>query len=207
MTLRDAADYLNRVAAELGAEYPATNQGWGVALQPLAEDMVGDAARVLWVLFAAVGLVLVVSCANVALLSLMRGLDRQSETGMRLALGASTGRLLRQCLLESALVAALGGVAGTALAFASLRVLPLLAPALPRQQHVAIDGGAILFIVAMTGLATFVSGLPPAWRRSRAVTGALRGMLYGVAPADPVTALAAVGVLAIVGVVATLIRG
>src|SRR4029077_5960451 len=107
ISIRDAQDRLNTVARELGEEYPATNRGWSVRLSPLAQETVGDTADILWILLAAVGLVLLVACANVALLSLMRGLDRRQETAVRLALGASSARLIREFLLESALLSAL----------------------------------------------------------------------------------------------------
>ena len=124
ISLGQAEEQLNAVAQNLGAQYPATNAGWSVELSPLAVETVGGAATVLWVLLAAVGLVLLVACANVALLTLMRGLDRQDEVAVRIALGASSGRLIREFLIESALLALVGGVFGAAIAVAGLRWLP-----------------------------------------------------------------------------------
>ena len=109
VSMRQAEAQLNGVASELGLEHPATNRGWGVRISPLHVETVGDTATILWVLLAAVGLVLLVACANVALLSLMRGLDRSDETAVRLALGASSGRLIREFLTESVLVATRAG--------------------------------------------------------------------------------------------------
>ena len=134
-------------------------------LSTLAAETVGDTAKILWILLAAVGLVLLVACANVALLSLMRGLDRRQETAVRLALGASSARLFREFLLESALLAVLGGVVGAAVAAAGLRVLPAMTTALPRLKEVAFDYGAVVFLAAVTSLAAILSGLPQAWRR------------------------------------------
>lgn len=136
ISLRRAEAGLVRIADQLAAEYPKTNRGWSVQLSPLAAETVGAAADVLWVLLGAVGLVLVIGCTNVALLTLLRGLDRQEEIGVRLALGASTGRVMRELLLESLLLALGGGLVGIAVTAAALRLLPALAPDLPRLDEV-----------------------------------------------------------------------
>jgi putative ABC transport system permease protein len=168
VSIADAEQDLARVADALGREYPATNAGWSVRLSSLHAEIVGGTARMLWVLFAAVGLVLLVACANVALLSLMRGLDRSDETSVRLALGASSARLLREFLIESSLLAMAGGLAGGVLAFLGLRALPLVTTELPRLDEVALDARALFFIAGVTVLAAIVSGVPPSWRRTRA---------------------------------------
>ena len=147
---------------------PATNRGWGVQLSPLAIETIGTAAKTLWILLGAVGLVLVVACANVALLSLMRGLDRREETAVRLALGASSTRLLREFFFESALLGLLGGTIGAAIAVAGLRLLPSFTTDLPRLREVSFDLGALVFIAAVTALSAILSGLPQAWKGIRA---------------------------------------
>jgi len=167
VSIDQAEDQLNGVAGALGLEHPATNRGWGVRLSPLATETIGDTAGVLWVLLAAVGLVLLVACANVALLSLMRGMDRSSETAVRLALGASTTRLIREFLMESTLLAAMGGALGAAIAAAGLRLLPSLTSDLPRLDEVALDSRALIFLAGLTMLSAILSGLPQAWRRTR----------------------------------------
>jgi putative ABC transport system permease protein len=167
ISLIQAEDMLNAVARDLGEEYPATNRGWGVRLSPLAAETTGGAGMVLWLLLAAAGLFLLIACANVALLSLMRGMDRSEETSVRLALGASSGRLLREFLWESALLALIGGAAGSAVAAAGLRLIPALAGDLPRLNDVAFDSRALAFIAAVTASSAILSGLPQAWRRSR----------------------------------------
>lgn len=167
ITLAGADDELNRVATQLGLEYPATNRGWGVQIASLHAETVGDAAAVLWILLGAVGLLLLVACANVALLSVMRGLDRSHEAAVRLALGAHAGRLLREFLIESVLLAGLGGVLGVAIAVAGLKLLPSLASGLPRVDEVALDPRTLLFALAVTALAAIASGVPQAWRRIR----------------------------------------
>jgi putative ABC transport system permease protein len=116
-------------------------------------------------LLAAVVLVLLVACANVTLLSLIRGLDRRQETAVRLALGASSARLAREFLLESALLALAGGIVGAAITAAGLRVLPALTTDLPRLNEVAFDYRAVGFVGAVTLLCAALSGLPQAWRR------------------------------------------
>jgi putative ABC transport system permease protein len=168
---------LNRIARDLAAEYPSTNRGWGVSLASLADEVVGETGRLLWILLAAVGLVLLVACANVALLSVMRGLDRSSETSVRIALGASSTRLLRQFVLESLLLAALGGALGVLVATAGVRLIPVVIPRWPRINEVALDGRVLGLIAALTVLAAIVSGLPAAWRRIHAdpVTGFASG--------------------------------
>jgi putative ABC transport system permease protein len=165
--IEQAVSQLNAVAQALGEQYPETNRGWGITLSSLAAETVGRAGTVLWVLLAAVGLVLLVACANVALLSLIRGLDRSHETAVRVALGASGGRLLRECLLESALLSTAGGTLGLVLAAGGLTWLPAFISDLPRVSEVAFDARAIAFIAAVTVVSAVLSGVPQAWRRAR----------------------------------------
>jgi predicted permease len=138
-----------------------------VLVRPLAAETIGETARVLWVLLASVGLVLLVACANVALLSLMRGLDRSDETAVRRALGASSGRLLRQFVMESAVLSAAGGAVGALLALLGTRLLPRLTADVPRLEEVTIDGRAMAFVIGVTMVAAAVSGWPHAWSRVR----------------------------------------
>jgi predicted permease len=158
---------LNAVAVTLARDYPDTNRGWGVRLSPLATEVVGDSASVLWILFAAVGLVLLVACANVALLSVMRGLDRSVENAVRLALGSTPGRLLRQGWIESLVLALVGGALGVGLAAGGLRVIPRFVPDFPRLDEVALGARALWFAFGVTSLAAVLSGLLPAWRGAR----------------------------------------
>ena len=167
VSVSQAEGELALVAGELGRLYPDTNRGWIPRLSPLAVEVVGDSARVLWVLFAAVGLVLLVACANVALLSVMRGLDRSTENAIRLALGSTPGRLVRQSWIESMVLAALGAALGIALASGTLQVLPSYVPDLPRLEAVALDVRVLSFTTAVTVLVAGLSGLFPAWRGLR----------------------------------------
>ena len=158
---------LAAVAADLATAYPATNAGWSVRLLSLQRDIVGSASGVLWMLLGAVGLLLVVACANVSLLTLLRGLDRAGDAAVRLALGASSVRLLREFLIESLVLAAVGGLLGLGLAATIVAALPRVAPDLPRLGEVALDAFAFAFVSMVTTLAALVSGLPQAWRRTR----------------------------------------
>jgi putative ABC transport system permease protein len=168
VSLDRAEDQLNSVARAMTLEYPETNRGWSVRLSPLQAETVGAAGQVLWVLLAAVGLLLFVASANVALLSIIRELDRSTDTAIRVALGASTGRLIREFLVESALLASLGGVLGAVIFLAGMRLLPAVAPDLPRLGEVTADSRVLLFGLVLTVMSAVVSGLPQAWRRSRA---------------------------------------
>jgi putative ABC transport system permease protein len=164
------------IAARLEAEYP-TLRDLGVNLVPLPEQVVGKTLRTaLWVMLGAVAAVLLIGCANIANLMLSRAAAREREVGVRLALGAGRGRLVRQLLTESVLLAAIGGVLGVALAWAGLRLIVGLAPAdMPRMDGARIDG-LVLAVAALVVLATgLVFGLAPALQLSRPdLAGALR---------------------------------
>jgi putative ABC transport system permease protein len=165
--IEDAERRLADVSADLAAAYPATNEGWSVRLVPLHEDVVGASSTVLWLLLSAVGLLLLVACADVGLMTFTRGLDRAGETAVRLALGASPPRLVREFLMESALQAAVAGALGLALAWVTLRVLPSLAPDMPRLAEVRLAPAAFVFALAAATISAVLSGLPSAWGRSR----------------------------------------
>ena len=135
----------------------------------LKDDLVGDVKRVLWVLMGTIGLVLLVACANVANLLLVRAESRQQELAIRTALGAGTRRIARELLAESTMLGALGGLVGLGLAFLALRLLLALAPAnLPRLQEIAIDVPALLFTVALSLLSGLLFGVIPVLRYARA---------------------------------------
>lgn len=168
VSLADAERDLQRAARALAEAYPATNAGWTVRVLPLHDEVVGAAGRALWLLFGAVAVLLAAACANVALLTILRGLDRAGETAVRLALGATPGRLVREFLIESLLLAIVGGGLGVALAQLAMQVLPAVVPDLPRAGEVALDARVLAFACLATALAALVSGCPPAWRRAHA---------------------------------------
>jgi putative ABC transport system permease protein len=168
VAIHEAEDELKGVSASLADAYPKTNEGWSVVLVPLHEDVVGDSGRALFLLLAAVGLVLLVACANVALLSLARGLERVHEASIRLALGATRGRLVGQFLVEALVISTAGGALGTVLAYGAIAILKRTAADVPRLQEVVIDPRALLFACVASAGAALLSGLPSAWRRSQA---------------------------------------
>ena len=142
--------------------------GRSVMLTPLAEHLFGPARPVLLVMMLAVLLVLLVACANVAALLLARAGARQREIAVRLALGASRGRLVRQLLAESALIAGAGGLAGMALAVWSLDALIALVPAqVPRLADAGVDARVLAFALALTFVSSLLAGLVPALLASK----------------------------------------
>jgi predicted permease len=170
-TLAQAEAELRGVAAALATEHPRTNEGWGVRLVSLQEDLVGDARLTLFVLLLAVALLLFVACTNVALLSLARSLERLPEASLRQALGASRARLLRQFLMEPLLVSLAGGALGVLLAAPGLTLLKLAGAGVPRLHEVGLDPLALVFACVATLAATLVSGLPAAYRLTRVEPG------------------------------------
>ncbi len=134
----------------------------GPNLRTLKEEMVGDVGEVLWVLMAGIGMVLLIACANVANLLLVRAEGRQQEIAIRAALGASRARLAAEMMLESVVLALSGAVLGLGLAYAALRVLLAMAPAgLPRLDEIGIDGSVVLFTLALSVIASVLFGSIP----------------------------------------------
>ena len=168
-TPAQAEGELQSVAAQLADELPTSNKGWSVKLVPLQTAVTGKSGATLWLLFAAVCCVLLIGCANVAHLQWIRAGQFQHETAVRMALGASPGRLLQQFGAESALLAAAGGTGGVLLSFAALQWLRWAQPAqLPRASEVSVHPLALLFAALVTLGAAAVAGLAPAlgWRRT-----------------------------------------
>ena len=144
----------------------------GPNLRTLKQDVVGDVGKVLWVLMGGLGLVLLIACANVANLLLVRAEGREQELSIRAALGASRRRIAAELLLESFVLAVLASVLGVALAYGTLRVLVALAPAgLPRLDEIAVDGTVVLFSLGLSLAATLLCGSIPVWKYSGAHLG------------------------------------
>ena len=169
VTVEQAQADLQRIAQNLAAQYPNTNKHFvGAVVMPQLEALVGDTRPALRVLFAAVGLVLLIACANVAGLLLARASRRRSEIAMRSALGANRTQIVRQMLVESVFLALCGGALGIALAMSLLRVLVRLVPSdLPRLGEVSVDGKVLAFATIVSLLTGLLFGVLPAWRISQ----------------------------------------
>ncbi|MGD8816445.1 MAG: ABC transporter permease [Acidobacteriota bacterium] len=167
VTLTQAQDALRALGAAMFEENPDTYGTWA-AILPLLEDTVGDTQQMLWVLMAAVGMVLLIACVNVASLYLVRAAERGKELAIRAALGAGRGRLFGQMLGESLLLGVAGGLAGLLLSFIGLRAVIALSPdTLPRVAELGIDGQVFAFTTAVSLLTGLLFGAVPALRSSR----------------------------------------
>ena len=144
----------------------------GPRVRSLKQAVIGDVGKVLWIVMAGVGLLLVIACANLANLLLVRAEGRKEEMAIRAALGASSRRIAKEFFSESLVLAVLGGLLGLGLAYGALRILIAVAPAgLPRMNEIGIDGRAILFTVAVSVAALLLFGSAPALQYAGAGLG------------------------------------
>jgi len=165
VTLSQAQAELALIGRRLAEQYPEVNAGRSFRSQPLRKDLVGDVRSTLWLLLGAVALVLLIACVNVASLLLARAVSRERELAMRVALGAGRGRLIRQCLTESAVLGLCGGALGVLIAAIGIRPFVIFWPgSLPRAEEVQLNWHVLLFAVAASLASGLLFGIAPALR-------------------------------------------
>ena len=168
VTLTQAQADTDLIAAQLEEQFPETNKNWSLRLVPLREQLVGATQTTLLILFGAVGFVLLIACANVANLLMVRAAARQKEIALRTALGASRLRIARQMITESLLLAIIGGALGTVLAAWGVEVLVSLSEgSIPRTANVRIDLVVLAFTFFISLATGLLFGLVPALRTAR----------------------------------------
>ncbi len=168
VTLEQARAAMDSIAVRLEEQYPDSNKTRRVQVEGLLDNRVGNVRRALWTLVGAVGLVLLIACANVANLLLARAAARWKEMAIRVALGAGRWQIVRQLLTESVLLSGIGGAAGLLVADGVLRLmLGLARESVPRSAEVSLDPTVLTFSAIVALLAGIAFGLAPAWQASR----------------------------------------
>jgi predicted permease len=168
VSLSTASAQMNVFARELEQKFPDTNKGWDVYIVPMPEELLGNISKTLLILFASVVLVLLIACVNVANLMLARASDRTKEISLRLALGATRRRLIRQLLTESILLSVLGGVLGLLLAeFGTRALVSHSSASIPRIKEVGIDGVVLAVTLLISILTGVIFGLVPALQTTK----------------------------------------
>lgn len=168
VTLDEAQAQMSAIGSRLEQQYPASNRNKSVAVTRMRDEMVGDVRTTLYILLGAVSLVLLIACANMANLLLAKATSRAREMAIRAAVGASRGRIVKQLITESLVLAVGSGVAGLLLAIWGSNVLVALAPKnVPRLAETSIDGWVLAFTFAVSVAASLLFGLAPAIQASR----------------------------------------
>lgn len=159
-----AASEMAAIERQIQREYPDGDGEWSVRVEPLSDAIIGHTTpRMLYLLLAAVGALLLVACANLSGLLLVRAHARTREIAIRTAIGGGRGRIVRQLLTESVLLAAIGGASGVALSYAGVSVLRTFAMTdVPRAAHIHVDGWVLIFALSVSALAGILAGLAPA---------------------------------------------
>jgi putative ABC transport system permease protein len=170
----DARGELDAVMTRLRTEFPEANSTMGLDAQPLAETMVANVSRLLWILMASVGCVLLIACANLANLLLARATGRGREIAIRQAIGADRSRVMRQLLVESVVLALLGGAAGVLVGKVFLDALIAWLPAgIPRIEQATVDVRVLILTFAAAALTGIIFGLAPALQLARSTPAAV----------------------------------
>jgi putative ABC transport system permease protein len=170
VTIQQAQADMNVVAAQIATNFPKSNKGWGVFVEPFQNAFLPSERRqTLWLLLGAVGFLLLIACLNVANLLLARGIARQKELATRSALGASRKTIFQQMLIESFLLSLSGGILGVGVGYGMLRWLLAVVPqgALPAEANPHLNVAILLFTIAATTAAGLLFGSAPAWYASR----------------------------------------
>jgi predicted permease len=183
-TLDAARSELEAIQAALGREFPASDAGWSAELQPLKAARIGDAGQAVWLLFGAVAALWLVAIGNVAGLTLVHFRRRASEVAIRTALGASGRRVVAALAREGILISTLGAAIGLLLATWMIGVVPSVLSRTPRIAELTLDARAILFAIALSGLAAICFSILPAWfgvrpARRQALTSEYRTVTPG----------------------------
>jgi len=171
-TMTGAQAEIDTIMGRLAGQYPEANTGLGATVYPVVADTVRQYAPALWLMMAAVGFVLLIACANVANLMLARATGRRRELALRTALGASRWRIIRQLLVESFVIALLGGAAGVLVAYWGIDLLRTASPGeaarfAPGWDHLGINLPVLLFTLGISLLSGILFGLAPAWHVSK----------------------------------------
>ena len=166
--LKEAQAEMNTISYRLEQQYPDDDKGWGATVRPLHADIVGDVRPALLVLLGSVAFVLLIACVNVANLTLAKTFSRQKEIAIRTAMGASSGRVLRQILVECVLLAVLGGAVGLLYANFGVRlIMAFLADKVPHSVDVGLNVTVLVFTIAVSVLTGILAGVLPGLRLSR----------------------------------------
>jgi predicted permease len=166
--LAQAQAEMDAISARLAREFPKSDSGWGAVVIPMQEAIVGDSRTMLLMLLGAVGLVLLIACANAGNLLLTRALSRRKEIAIRSALGARRARVFQQLMTEALLLAGAGGALGLLLAYGALTsASTLLASQVPRAEEISIDARVLVFALGVSILTGLLAGTLPAVRAGR----------------------------------------